>query len=161
MAARDLPAMLTHELMTTGVADISYIGHSQGTTVGMAFLSSGSALAQHIKVGSGLRVEGLGPQPAVRCRRFTVEILRQTLTHTVSKEQPVYCHKCSLTDASVCAPQRHCCAGRPLLLVAAQIAVLLAPVAFVTHMDSLPMNALAAMDTDEVGPGVAVGVVCL
>lgn len=79
MAARDLPAMLTHELMTTGVADIAYVGHSQGTTIGMAFLSSGSALAQHIK-----------------------------------------------------------------------IAVLLAPVAFVTHMDSLPMNALAAMDTDEV-----------
>jgi hypothetical protein len=31
-----------------------------------------------------------------------------------------------------------------------QVAVLLAPVAYVTHMDSLPMNALAALDTDEV-----------
>lgn len=35
--------------------------------------------------------------------------------------------------------------------VPVQVAVLLAPVAFVTHMDSLPMNALAALDTDEVG----------
>lgn len=53
MAARDLPAMLTHELMVTGASHISYIGHSQGTTIGMAFLSShaGSALADHIKVG--------------------------------------------------------------------------------------------------------------
>lgn len=52
MAARDLPAMLTHELMVTGAAHISYIGHSQGTTIGMAFLAShaGSALAEHIKV---------------------------------------------------------------------------------------------------------------
>lgn len=31
-----------------------------------------------------------------------------------------------------------------------QVAILLAPVAFVTHMDSLPMNALAALDTDQV-----------
>jgi hypothetical protein len=52
MASRDLPAMLTHELMATGAPHISYIGHSQGTTIGMAFLSShaGSALAEHIKV---------------------------------------------------------------------------------------------------------------
>lgn len=53
MAVRDLPAMLTHELMVTGAPHISYIGHSQGTTIGMAFLAShaGSALAEHIKVG--------------------------------------------------------------------------------------------------------------
>jgi hypothetical protein len=31
-----------------------------------------------------------------------------------------------------------------------QVAVLLAPVAYVTHMDSLPMNALAALETDAV-----------
>lgn len=35
---------------------------------------------------------------------------------------------------------------------------MLAPVAFVTHMDSLPMNALAALDTDEVGRGGSGGV---
>lgn len=52
MAARDLPAMLTHELMVTGAQHVSYVGHSQGTTIGMAFLSShaGSALAEYIKV---------------------------------------------------------------------------------------------------------------
>ena len=52
MASRDLPAMLTHELMVTGAPHVSYIAHSQGTTIGMAFLSShaGSALAERIKV---------------------------------------------------------------------------------------------------------------
>lgn len=37
-----------------------------------------------------------------------------------------------------------------MFLPGAQVAILLAPVAYVTHMDSLPMNALAALDTDEV-----------
>jgi hypothetical protein len=37
-----------------------------------------------------------------------------------------------------------------LLCWCVQVAVLLAPVAYVTNMDSLPMNALAALDTDEV-----------
>lgn len=38
-------------------------------------------------------------------------------------------------------------------VVAAQVAILLAPVAYVTHMDSLPMNALATLDTDAVREG--------
>lgn len=52
MASRDLPAMFTHELMVTGAPHISYVGHSQGTTIIMAFLAThaDSALAQHIKV---------------------------------------------------------------------------------------------------------------
>lgn len=50
---RDLPAMLTYQLITTGAAKLSYIGHSQGTTIGMAFLAShaGTALAERIEVG--------------------------------------------------------------------------------------------------------------
>jgi pimeloyl-ACP methyl ester carboxylesterase len=52
MASRDLPAMLTHVLMATGAPHISYVGHSQGTTIGMGFLShhADSALAERIKV---------------------------------------------------------------------------------------------------------------
>lgn len=44
--------MFTYELMVTGAAELSYIGHSQGTTIGMAFLAShaGTALAERIKV---------------------------------------------------------------------------------------------------------------
>lgn len=44
--------MLTYELMLTGAPDISFVGHSQGTTIGMAFMSShvDSALVERIKV---------------------------------------------------------------------------------------------------------------
>lgn len=80
MAARDLPAMLTHELMATGVADISYIGHSQGTTIGMAFLSSGSALAQHIKVGACWAAASSG------ARMWFWSPCVSPLTHVISKE---------------------------------------------------------------------------
>jgi pimeloyl-ACP methyl ester carboxylesterase len=53
MASRDLPAMLTHVLMATCAPHIHYVGHSQGTTIGMGFLShhADSALAERIKVG--------------------------------------------------------------------------------------------------------------
>jgi hypothetical protein len=56
MAARDLPAMLTQELLISGAGEIAYVGHSQGTTLGMAFLAShvGSGLAERIKVGQQL-----------------------------------------------------------------------------------------------------------
>lgn len=52
MAARDLPAMLTQELLVSGASQLSYIGHSQGTTIGMAFLAShaGSELVKRINV---------------------------------------------------------------------------------------------------------------
>jgi lysosomal acid lipase/cholesteryl ester hydrolase len=52
MAARDLPAMLTQELLLSGAGEVAYVGHSQGTTLGMAFLAShaGSGLAERIKV---------------------------------------------------------------------------------------------------------------
>jgi pimeloyl-ACP methyl ester carboxylesterase len=52
MAARDLPAMLTQELLMSGASEVAYVGHSQGTTLGMAFLAShaGSGLAERIKV---------------------------------------------------------------------------------------------------------------
>jgi pimeloyl-ACP methyl ester carboxylesterase len=67
MAARDLPAMLTHELLHTGAPSLSYIGHSQGTTIGMAFLSShaGTALAERIDVS------GSWSQSACWCARCT------------------------------------------------------------------------------------------
>jgi hypothetical protein len=54
--------------------------------------------------------------------------------------------------------ERVCCVFTSVYvgaLLCVQVAVLLAPVAYVTHMDSLPMNALAALETDavsEAGP---------
>lgn len=44
--------MFNHELMVTGASELSYIGHSQGTTIGMAFLAShaDTELAERIKV---------------------------------------------------------------------------------------------------------------
>lgn len=81
MAGRDLLAMLMHELLASGAASLSYVGHSQGTTIGLAFLAAhaGSALAERI-----------------------------------------------------------------------ERAILLAPVAFVTHVDSVPLLTLASLNTDQV-----------
>jgi hypothetical protein len=39
----------------------------------------------------------------------------------------------------------------PCLLCVLQVAVLLAPVGFATHVDSLPLTTLATLNTDEVG----------
>lgn len=52
MAARDLPAMLTYALLASGASEVAYVGHSQGTTLGLAFLAShaGSELAARVKV---------------------------------------------------------------------------------------------------------------
>ena len=40
IAAKDLPAMLSHELAVTGAESLAYVGHSQGTTVLLALLAS-------------------------------------------------------------------------------------------------------------------------
>lgn len=131
MAARDLPAMLSHELMTTGVADIYYIGHSQGTTIGMAFLSSGSALAQHIKVGACWAAAAVGhgcglatSQPpghggtagnsAQQLQRRVQHSLQDLMSPYVSDLHTRYeqgalqqsgpCCECSPTDAPMCDP---------------------------------------------------------
>lgn len=81
MAARDLPAMLTYALLASGASEVAYVGHSQGTTLGLAFLAShaGSELAARVKV-----------------------------------------------------------------------AILLAPVTFVTHVDSIPLLTLAQLNTDQI-----------
>lgn len=114
MAARDLPAMLTHELMATGVADISYIGHSQGTTIGMAFLSSGSALAQHIKVGACWAAASSG------ARMWFLRPCNSPLTHAISKEP------CSSqpTVVSAASQTRQCVPHKPTAVLAAPCVLL-------------------------------------
>ncbi|KAI8474057.1 MAG: Alpha/Beta hydrolase protein [Monoraphidium minutum] len=79
IAGRDLPAMLARELEVAGAESLAYVGHSQGTTVALALLSSQPHWARRIR-----------------------------------------------------------------------IAVLLAPVAFATHIESTPLVALAKLNTDEV-----------
>eukprot|EP00877_Chromochloris_zofingiensis_P012454 jgi/Chrzof1/7462/Cz02g24260.t1_LIP1[v5.2] len=79
IAAADLPAMVEYELAATGHSKVSYIGHSQGTTIMMAALSSNPGFAALI-----------------------------------------------------------------------QVAILLAPVTFVTHVDSVPLVTLAKLNTDEI-----------
>lgn len=88
IAAADLPAMVEYELAATGHSKVSYIGHSQGTTIMMAALSSNPGFAALI-----------------------------------------------------------------------QVAILLAPVTFVTHVDSVPLVTLAKLNTDEVRhtPHIAMG----
>lgn len=48
MAAYDLPASINHILQTTGQSSLGYVGHSQGTTMGFAALSSQPQLAQQV-----------------------------------------------------------------------------------------------------------------
>ena len=48
MAAYDLPASIDFVLAATGAASLGYVGHSQGTTMGFAALSSQPDLAQKV-----------------------------------------------------------------------------------------------------------------
>ncbi|KAL3137660.1 hypothetical protein ABBQ38_004935 [Trebouxia sp. C0009 RCD-2024] len=50
MAAYDLPASIDYILQTTGQSSLGYVGHSQGTTMGFAALSSQPQLAQKVNV---------------------------------------------------------------------------------------------------------------
>ena len=52
MAAKDLPAMLLKEIEVTGTSSLGYVGHSQGTTIGLALLSSKPAIASLINVST-------------------------------------------------------------------------------------------------------------
>lgn len=56
MALKDLPAMLVAQLSITGVNTLGYVGHSQGTTVALALLSSGQDVVQHINVSGAAGV---------------------------------------------------------------------------------------------------------
>ncbi|XP_059172791.1 gastric triacylglycerol lipase-like isoform X2 [Physella acuta] len=49
MAKYDLPAMIYFILAKTGVDQVYYIGHSQGTTIGFAEFGENQELASHIK----------------------------------------------------------------------------------------------------------------
>lgn len=46
MAALDLPASIDYILAATGASSLGYVGHSQGTTIGFAALSSQPELSQ-------------------------------------------------------------------------------------------------------------------
>ncbi len=48
MAAYDLPASIDFILAATGAASLGYVGHSQGTTMGFAALSSQPDLAHKV-----------------------------------------------------------------------------------------------------------------
>lgn len=61
MAAFDLPAMVDHVVRTTGVKQVHYIGHSQGTVMGFAGFSANHTLAAFIK-----RFYALAPVAKVR-----------------------------------------------------------------------------------------------
>jgi pimeloyl-ACP methyl ester carboxylesterase len=50
MAAHDIPNMVHHITKETGAAQISYIGHSQGTTIGLASFSSRPDVAAKINL---------------------------------------------------------------------------------------------------------------
>lgn len=50
MAAYDLPASIDYILQTTGQSSLGYVGHSQGTTMGFAALSSQPQLAQKVSL---------------------------------------------------------------------------------------------------------------
>lgn len=54
MAQKDLPAMVDYILKVTGQEKISYIGHSQGTTIAFIAFSSMPELASKIKLFVGL-----------------------------------------------------------------------------------------------------------
>ncbi|XP_068113603.1 lysosomal acid lipase/cholesteryl ester hydrolase-like isoform X2 [Hyperolius riggenbachi] len=54
MAKLDLPAVINFILQKTGQEQISYIGHSQGTTIGFIAFSSMPQLAQKIRMFLGL-----------------------------------------------------------------------------------------------------------
>lgn len=49
MAAYDLPASIDFILAATGASSLGYVGHSQGTTMGFAALSSQPDLAQKVQ----------------------------------------------------------------------------------------------------------------
>ena len=48
MAAYDLPSSVDYILHSTGASSLGYVGHSQGTTMGFAALSSQPQLAQKV-----------------------------------------------------------------------------------------------------------------
>lgn len=49
MAAHDLPASIDYILAATGTSSLGYVGHSQGTTIGFAALSSQPELSQKVQ----------------------------------------------------------------------------------------------------------------
>ncbi|KAK9831388.1 hypothetical protein WJX81_000112 [Elliptochloris bilobata] len=51
MAAYDLPASIAHALAVSNASKLAYVGHSQGSTIGLAALASQPALAAKISVG--------------------------------------------------------------------------------------------------------------
>lgn len=50
MAAFDLPAMVQQVLSTSGAQQLIYVGHSLGTTIGFAGLSTNEWLSEHIRL---------------------------------------------------------------------------------------------------------------
>jgi lysosomal acid lipase/cholesteryl ester hydrolase/gastric triacylglycerol lipase len=57
-AGKDLPTLGRYVLSATGALAFAYVAHSQGTTVGLAALSSDRGFAEQVQVGSGLAAGG-------------------------------------------------------------------------------------------------------
>ena len=49
MASHDLPASINYILKATGASSLGYVGHSQGTTIGFAALSSQPELSSKVR----------------------------------------------------------------------------------------------------------------
>ena len=70
MAAFDLPAMIDHVVRTTGVKQVHYAGHSQGTVMGFAGFSSNHTLAAMVK-----RFYAMAPVAKVRHIESPIRLL--------------------------------------------------------------------------------------
>ncbi len=64
VADKDLPAMGNYILTTTGAANFAYVAHSQGTTVGLAALSSNRAFAEQVQVRGSAAAASVAGVPA-------------------------------------------------------------------------------------------------
>ena len=59
MASLDLPATVAHILGATGASSLSYVGHSQGTTLAMVGLSENATVAAQVDLAVLLAPVGL------------------------------------------------------------------------------------------------------
>lgn len=51
MARYDLPASIDHVLSVNGAEKLVYVGHSQGTTIGLAGMARSKALQKKVRMG--------------------------------------------------------------------------------------------------------------
>ncbi|KAG2485847.1 hypothetical protein HYH03_015430 [Edaphochlamys debaryana] len=122
MAQYDLPAMLTYAACTSGVASLSYLGHSQGTTVILAALAGSGGEA-----GAAPRPPSLPPglveravllAPVAVAKHITsVPLLAMATLNTDDMFSLLGLHEFLPSDALVAALEGGLCALQPYLCV--------------------------------------------